>query len=121
VNKEVYLHHGQREGHLHALHCVAYQGQLLLCLLNALNVQTCMHHLKSDTMLLAQYAPQPQALPSSAGLHMRAMHSSKMQQSVTLQQKRHVQAAVKGLYLVEEPLRPRRESSCCLVSVPAGA
>jgi len=121
VNKEVYLHHGQREGHLHALHCVAYQGQLLLCLLNALNVQTCMHHLKSDTMLLAQYAPQPQALPSSAGLHMRAMHSSKMQQSVTLQQKRHVQAAVKGLYLVEEPLRPRRESSGCLVSVPAGA
>ncbi len=52
---------------------------------------------------------------------MQAMRISKMQQVVTLQQKRHVQAAVKGLYLVEEPLRPRRESSGCLVSVPAGA
>ncbi len=53
VNKEEYLHHGQREGHLHALHRMAYQGQLLLCLRNAFNVQTCMQHLRTDTILLA--------------------------------------------------------------------
>ena len=52
---------------------------------------------------------------------MQAMLDSKMQQTVTLQQKRDDRARVKGLYLVEEPLHPRRESSGYLASAQAEA
>jgi len=52
---------------------------------------------------------------------MQAMLGRKMQQTVTLQQKRDDKARVKGPCLVEEPLHPSHESNGCLVSAQAGA